>query len=356
MLSSVSKLADKYFIVGFFLPALLFSVALLKIFDCPSWAASVCTPTASVGTAISDISFAVLFVWTLAVFLTTINYYLYRFFEGYSIVHKRLPFLRVRYQRDFQNLSNRYKNLRTADRKSEASKLKARMLQIYPTAVDEVMPTAFGNRIRAFEVYPRQIYGADSITIWPRLASIIPKDFGAQISDARSQVDFFVNGCTLASFIALLFFGDAISLSIRSGGVTSSAWAQFGFGALAVATSIVSYICAVGRVVAWGDLVKSAFDCFLPQLAKQLGYALPAAESKRKTFWGAVSRQMIFGKLIADGRFVTIEAGSESPHAGSKSAETGENPGESTDDEDEDAAKPGGDEAGHDTVRSNKQV
>jgi hypothetical protein len=49
-----------------------------------------------------------------------------------------------------------------------------------------------------------------------------------------TTINSFVNGCTLAVVIAQYFFGDAISLSIRSGGVTSSAWAQFGFETLAV--------------------------------------------------------------------------------------------------------------------------
>src|SRR5271155_3170324 len=50
----------------------------------------------------------------------------------------------------------------------------------------------FGNIIRAFEVYPRQVYEADSGNIWPRLASVMSKDFSALQDDARAQVDFFV--------------------------------------------------------------------------------------------------------------------------------------------------------------------
>src|ERR1019366_8978839 len=59
-----------------------------------------------------------------------------------------------------------------------------------PPLESDILPTRFGNAIKAFEVYPRDIYGADGVVIWPRLTSVIPKTFGEQIQDIRSQIDF----------------------------------------------------------------------------------------------------------------------------------------------------------------------
>jgi hypothetical protein len=41
-------------------------------------------------------------------------------------------------------------------------------------------------------------------------------------------------------------------------------------------------------------LVMSAFDCYLPALAGQFGFELPATESKRRNFWTTFSQQLIY--------------------------------------------------------------
>ena len=38
----------------------------------------------------------------------------------------------------------------------------------------------------------------------------------------------------------------------------------------------------------------TAYDCYLPALAKQMGYDLPRTEVDRKAFWTALSRQLIY--------------------------------------------------------------
>src|SRR5262249_55874624 len=56
----------------------------------------------------------------------------------------------------------------------------------------------------------------------------------------------------------------------------------------------VSYRCAVVRIVPWGDLVKSAFDCYLPALIKQLGYAVPPTERGRRKFWSEINALVLY--------------------------------------------------------------
>jgi hypothetical protein len=40
--------------------------------------------------------------------------------------------------------------------------------------------------------------------------------------------------------------------------------------------------------------VKAAFDCYLPDLAKKMGFELPENGDGRKAFWVAVSKQAIY--------------------------------------------------------------
>jgi hypothetical protein len=44
----------------------------------------------------------------------------------------------------------------------------------------------------------------------------------------------------------------------------------------------------------WGELVKSAFDVFLPALADKLGYARPSTIARERELWRAFSRAIVF--------------------------------------------------------------
>jgi hypothetical protein len=183
--------------------------------------------------------------------------------------------------------------------------LRLKLLKQMPSMVGDVLPTRFGNAIRAFEVYPRDIYGADGVAIWLRLASVMPKQFADQIQDTRSQIDFLINCCFFSAIIAFLGLSRTIysaswhdlDLYTTTGvhafiSSIDKFWLWWAAGG-AVAT-YVFYRWAVTCVPAWGDLVMSAFDCYLPELAGQLGFELPTTEAERLRFWTTFSLQLIY--------------------------------------------------------------
>ena len=51
------------------------------------------------------------------------------------------------------------------------------------------------------------------------------------------------------------------------------------------------YEWAVSCIPAWGELVVSAFACYLPALAAQCGFALPTTDAQRQAFWTTFSQQ-----------------------------------------------------------------
>jgi hypothetical protein len=174
------------------------------------------------------------------------------------------------------------------------------------------LPTAFGNAIKAFEVYPRDVYGADGPPIWPRLTTVIPKDFLDQVQDVRSQIDFLVNTCFFSALIAgaaltaMLLevpWGTLLNpdigephLFLRTVSWTKCTWAFI--------ASVVSWGCyrwAVTRVPAWGDLVMTAFDCYLLDLAAKLGFAPPSTNDGRTAFWTSFSQMLVY-RRDPDGR------------------------------------------------------
>ena len=316
MLSSLPKLADRNFIIGFFLPA-LFGMALA------SWSfpdIKFLTPLRNLTASSRDINdavYAVAITWLLAVVLMTSNYGIYRFYEGYTFPSTWLPWIKRCKVIHWNKLKLEYDNIHKdyskavaegvsfpADRTWKLSRLGILLHTDFPSEESEILPTRFGNRIRAFEVYSRNAYGADSVPVWDRLLSVIPKPFLESINESRAQVDLYLN----ISLIALIFFLSQVVINVRRIFWKLDPAALSGLSEmlkthplLALVTSAIvfltGYNLATHAVVNWGKSVKSAFDCFLPSLLAQLGYDIPHRDD-RKSFWTEFSQLAIYGETL----------------------------------------------------------
>ena len=271
--------------MGFLLPALLAVVAAVSAIPCPARLAAFCT--IDTNNPFANLTYLVLLTFALGVLLLSLNHVAYQVLEGYLPPISWLAPLTAWHKRKFNALAAREKDLSDKGDRSAADSVRLDQLTRYPSHEDEILPTRFGNTIRAFESYSRDVYGADPISTWPRLVAVIPKEFQEQINDARAQVDFFVNLVLLSAVFAVA----AVAMLLV-------AWAQAHFAAwpanlqhlstvalAALAIAYVSYLRSIERIDDWGDLVKSAFDCYLPALGKQLGYKVPVDSNRRRRFW-----------------------------------------------------------------------
>jgi hypothetical protein len=77
----------------------------------------------------------------------------------------------------------------------------------YPPTPDDIMPTRLGNVLKAAEMYTTERYHLDSVLIWSRLQSSLPKKFAEPLRDAESSLDLMV---TISTFI--LLFGVPLSV------------------------------------------------------------------------------------------------------------------------------------------------
>jgi hypothetical protein len=301
MFSGLSKLLDRSFVLGFFLPALLFLVSMVELFGRGSLIEPIVKGGAEPVDSLAGVSLALVSVFLLGVLLLTTNYFMYRFLEGYLKPISQLKILKYRQLKKFDTLE---------ESKAANDIMYANARTRFPSLRAEVMPTSFGNAIRAFEVYPRDTYGVDSISTWSRLTAVISKDFQAQIEIAKSQIDFFVNVCFLSAItsifgVARLFVGCCRLLTkshilafYPSPILDSFANTKLNSGIAIVAGTAIaaaSYRCATLMIPQWGESVKAAFDCYLPVLAIQLGYVLPESGKDRRRFWGDFSRMLLYG-------------------------------------------------------------
>lgn len=170
----------------------------------------------------------------------------------------------------------------------------------WPPKESSVLATDFGNAIKAFETYPKEIYGVDGVTLWAHLSMVMPKDVAEAIEQTRTQVDFLIN-CML---FCLLFAALAVVRCLYTApwphiveagyflGKIQYGW-LFWTGAGVIAACIF-YRWAVRQVPEWGAVVDAAFDCYLPKLAEQLGYELPLTAKEQEEFWMTLSQQLIY--------------------------------------------------------------
>jgi hypothetical protein len=124
------------------------------------------------------------------------------------------------------------------------------------------------------------------------------KDVRIMVDDAHAQVDFFVN----VWFLAILFIAVALVRCVGKAysampDLTHAFTTSWGFGLTGIVGLLVCRLAnagAVERAHGWGALVKSAFDLYLPALAKQTGYELPPTGDQRRRFWEGVTSTFLY--------------------------------------------------------------
>jgi hypothetical protein len=311
MLSSLPKINDKAFFIGYLFPVLLFSLTLLMLLQAFFKKIGI-DPSVDIE-KIEKLIFVTFYIWAFSIFLMLSNTILFRAIEGYSLPFG-IYFLRCREVTRFKIKKARYEELFTEWREQrnafperlqrECRRLSRELASDFPSDEDSILPTRFGNVIRSFEDYPRYVYGADSIPLWIHLISVIPKDFFGIIEDARTQVICLLNifwlSWAMLIISTILFFSELYAEVMG----TVLPFAFDGYerpGAIAIssiALVTLSYWLMLERARNWGECVKAAFDCFLPELGSKLGFELPSDPRKQREFWVSVSRRALFNSPI----------------------------------------------------------
>jgi hypothetical protein len=320
MLGSLPGLFDKNFAIAFLLPAFLALAGAAWLFPGTGLLEPLRSLTAN-EKSLESLTYLVLLAYGGAIALLTTGTWQYRFLKGYIAPISRLEPLRARHRAKRTALSDEVAQLLArwnAEREAfpvedqrRTDTLKRRLIQDYPPLTQDVMPTRFGNVIRAFESYPLQVYGADGPPLWLRLSAVIPKDFAAELQDARGLSNCLLNLLYLAAAFAFAAFAAAVARTPWPDVLPALTEGSLGgwrvlpealAGLCAVALLPLLYHSAVDRAGAWGEAVKAAFDCFLPALVEQLGYAAPRSEAERRAFWTEVNALVVYRQPISSRR------------------------------------------------------
>jgi len=295
-LSKVPDLLGRKFAVGYFIPAVILFAVIWITLDLfgrrPAWLVFESTETLFGATVVLGLC------WVLGIVLVGLNTLIVRVSEGY--VFEDWPILgalsrihRGRFRRAQAGPVADQKRVDDARSRNEdppevpgdhADRLR-RAVERLPHSADAVLPTVFGNKYRAIEVYSHVVYGLDAIPAWSRLIAVIPKEFQDKIEDAKAQLDFALN-VHFAGLVGLVVYWVLAAVT-----QTVPLWP---FNAVFAVLIVLGYILMTYALDGYGRYVKSAFDLYRKELADALGLDLPRSPQKEREMWTDVSRVMIY--------------------------------------------------------------
>jgi hypothetical protein len=266
--------------------------------------------------------------------LTSLNIFILKIFEGYILIW-RIPFFRQSEVRRSRRLKQRIyriqqmiRRLETVDHpriKKRLSALRSKEYELlaeyqysFPLQTDQILPTPFGNILRASEVYAGDRYGIDAVPLYPRLIHSIPESYQKRLDQSLDQLSFLVNCAVLSIGFAFLCFCGAIYtqlyvfisekalpnfssfLLIDSGKNEIYQRAGIFYLLIGIPIGLVAAIifqrATLVNVAIYGDLIRSIFDLFRFDLLKLFRLELPNNSTEEGQIWNKLSSFLIFGR------------------------------------------------------------
>jgi hypothetical protein len=272
--------------------------------------------------------------------LSSLNTFIYKTFEGYFLLH-HFRFLQRRQQKQAkrlqQSLTRKEKRLEKIEKRLEEAptnriireKLKRSQSALqgecyalatqldskYPPSSAYILPTRFGNALRAAEGYSNSRYGIDGVPIWPRLVHVMPSTYYEKLELTNNGLAFLLN-CATLSFVAAIIclfasFHQLYSAYCqvnsanglcnflgftRSTDALSGAAAYFLLGITMLVLFRGFYNAAIPVLGRYGDLIRSSYDLFRFELLTALHIAQPQDSDEEHDTWRKISEFIAIGR------------------------------------------------------------
>ncbi|MDM8519782.1 hypothetical protein QUF64_07025 [Anaerolineales bacterium HSG6] len=178
----------------------------------------------------------------------------------------------------------------------QRDRLLRKQRQEFPEKEDRLLPTSFGNAIRAFEEYSRLMYGLDAIPGWNHLQAVITPEFSQLVNDTKASVDFWANVWFLSWFVLveyIVIVGFRWYNPVDGWGVVS-AWLIPWFIMIVLLFVYFCFFSAKNAAILWGYWVKASFDVFIPELRQKLELPKPATREAEREMWVKFSQAIIY--------------------------------------------------------------
>lgn len=294
MLGELPKIFGRSFVIGYFLPSLLLAGGNLELLSeffkyRPLFLRK--------DLILTDVGIFVAVSWFGGILLLLVNMGLLQSLEGYGTLNpaklgRRLQARRfAKLQTEIAELGSKrqaYLSLGQEfpqDLRMRRNSLKRHAAERFPHEETWLLPTSFGNVIRAFEVYPKVMYGIEGIQGWTRLVAVISKEYVELLDDAKGQVDFWANICFVGSLMGFVYA--ALATYFRQ---VRGPW----FPIVVLLLAAIGFRMCRDAAIQWGELVKASFDVFLGDLREKLGFSPCSSKDQEKELWTRFSQAIMF--------------------------------------------------------------
>lgn len=292
----VAGVFSRYFIVGFFLPAYFVLVGLSRSLTA-DFLPSFYEDHHSEATQLLILGGVALL---LGLLLLGLNWPIYRTVEGYPLMERSdrwyvawlIGPMRKRERKRFRGLcAIRDSETEPRDKRGAAA---WRLDREFPPAEESVLPTRFGNAVRAFEFHATTRWGLDPIGAWPRIELLLSDPEGEQQATAKSDVAFFINGSLLATAAGLTLVANEIVSTPLDRLAVALLLIPFGL-------SYLLYRFSVGAAIRWGTVVRATVDLHRLTLYERLGVRQPKHfTDEREVVAPAINGALVYGFPIPD--------------------------------------------------------
>ena len=291
MFSELPKLFERNFAMAFFMPVAIFIGVSLLLLD--QYQLTQILPTLNFDTLVGATILG-LISWLGGILLLVTNRDMYRLMEGYGkfnpvkLVSKIQKRRYLKLNEKLDNLDDEFRELGNAfpvEKRSVRNKIMKELAEHFPDNERWLLPTAFGNTLRAFETYPRVMYGIESIDGWSRILAVVPEEYRTLIDNAKTQVDFWVN----MGFVSALLLTEYLGIAYYQG-----SFEAFWLLVLIILALLIAPYRAKRVAVEWGDLVKAVFDLYRFDLLDKLGIEQPENRDKERAIWTKVSQAIVY--------------------------------------------------------------
>jgi len=260
ILDKLTGFFDRGFLVAYVVPSVVGVAFLLLLVAVEAGRARVGLEWATMSTTWQGwaIAIAVVYVGASALLLQLFTGTLIRFYEGYA-----WPARLARVGRARQKILLRD---RLEERPDES----------------RLLPTAFGNMLRAAEEHPLNLFGMDCVRWWPRLMQVVPPELHGQLWGSLVPVIALLNISTVLSAVVI-----TAAIALLMWGQT---WWLFPVAVLGgCGAARLCYCAAVTQAAGYGALIRAAFELYRHRILNEMGIELPSSFEDEQYLWKALT-------------------------------------------------------------------
>lgn len=165
----------------------------------------------------------------------------------------------------------------------------------YPTSESYIMPTRFGNRLRAAELYSER-YGIDAVALWGKMSACMPNGMMEKVNEANNQCQFLLNGTILGVIFSIMCLLAAsikgIEWWLHTANNTEGGESAIFYVTLAIVSLLIArffYEASLFNVEKLGEMIRTTYDLHRFNLLEAMHLKLPLSLAEEKKKWREIS-------------------------------------------------------------------